>query len=53
MIVVACNTVSAVALDVVQKRANLPVTGVIIPGAEAAMHSTKNKRIGVIVQREQ
>ena len=48
MIVVACNTVSAVALDVVQKRANLPVTGVIIPGAEAAMRSTKNKRIGVI-----
>jgi glutamate racemase len=48
MIVVACNTVSAVALDVVQKRANLPVTGVIIPGAEAAMNSTKSKRIGVI-----
>jgi len=48
MIVVACNTVSAVALDVVQKRANLPVTGVIIPGAEAAMNSTNNKRIGVI-----
>ncbi len=48
MIVVACNTVSAVALDVVQKRANLPVTGVIIPGAEAASKATKNKRIGVI-----
>jgi len=48
MIVVACNTVSAVALDVVQKRANLPVVGVIIPGAEAAMHASKNKRIGVI-----
>ncbi|MEI7905991.1 MAG: glutamate racemase [Bacteroidota bacterium] len=48
MIVVACNTVSAVALDVVQKKANLPVTGVIIPGAEAAIHSTKNSRIGVI-----
>ena len=48
MIVVACNTVSAVGLDVVQKKANLPVTGVIIPGAEAAIRSTKNKRIGVI-----
>lgn len=48
MIVVACNTVSAVALDVVQKKANLPVTGVIIPGAKAAVNSTKNKRIGVI-----
>lgn len=48
MIVVACNTVSAVALDVVQKRANLPVTGVIIPGAEAALASTTSNRIGVI-----
>ena len=48
MIVVACNTVSAVALDVVQKKANLPVTGVITPGAEAATRSSKNKRIGVI-----
>lgn len=48
MIVVACNTVSAVALDIVQKRAHLPVTGVIIPGAEAALNATSSKRIGVI-----
>lgn len=48
MIVVACNTVSAVALDVVQKKANLPVTGVIIPGAEKAVKKTVNRRIGVI-----
>ena len=48
MIVVACNTVSAVALDVVQKYANIPVVGVIIPGARAAMAATKKKRIGVI-----
>ncbi|MCX7984898.1 MAG: glutamate racemase [Bacteroidetes bacterium] len=48
MIVVACNTVSSVALDVVQKRARLPVFGVILPGAEAAVKATKNKRIGVI-----
>ena len=48
MIVVACNTVSAVALDVVQKRANMPVCGVIVPGANAASSATKNKRIGVI-----
>jgi glutamate racemase len=50
MIVVACNTVSAVALDVVQKRAgpSIPVVGVIMPGAAAASASTKNKRIGII-----
>ncbi len=48
MIVVACNTVSAVALDVVQKRAKLPVLGVIVPGAEAAARATKKNRVGVI-----
>jgi len=48
MIVVACNTVSAVALDVVQRLARVPVIGVIVPGAEAAARVTKKKRIGVI-----
>jgi glutamate racemase len=48
LIVVACNTVSAVALDVVQKRANVPVVGVIVPGAEAAVSATESKRVGVI-----
>ncbi len=48
MIVIACNTVSAVALDVVQKRAKVPVVGVIIPGAEAAVNATRKKRVGVI-----
>jgi glutamate racemase len=47
-IVIACNTVSAVALDVVQKRAKIPMVGVILPGAEAAVHASKKKRIGVI-----
>jgi len=48
LIVIACNTVSAVALDVVQKRAKVPVVGVILPGAAAAVQMTKKKRIGVI-----
>ncbi len=48
LIVVACNTVSAVALDVVQKHANVPVVGVIVPGAEAAVQATSKKRVGVI-----
>ncbi len=47
-IIIACNTVSAVALDVVQKRAKVPVLGVILPGAESAVRATKKKRIGVI-----
>jgi len=48
MIVVACNTVSAVALDVVNKRARVPVLGVIAPGAGAAAAVTARKRVGVI-----
>jgi len=48
IIVVACNTVSAVAMDVVQKIARIPVVGVIIPGAEAAVQTTKKKRVGVV-----
>jgi glutamate racemase len=48
MIVVACNTVSAVALEVVQKHSRVPVAGVIVPGAKAAVNATKKKRIGVI-----
>lgn len=48
LIVVACNTVSSVALDVVQKRAKVPVVGMILPGAQSAVKATKKKRIGVI-----
>jgi glutamate racemase len=48
MVVVACNTVSAVALDVVQKLARVPVVGVIQPGAEAAVRASVKRRIGII-----
>lgn len=48
MVVVACNTVSAVALDVVQKRARVPVVGVILPGAAAAVAASASRRVGVI-----
>lgn len=48
MVVIACNTVSAVALDVVQKRAKVPVVGVIQPGASTAVTSSQRKRIGII-----
>jgi glutamate racemase len=48
IVVIACNTVSAVALDVVQKNAKMPVIGVIVPGAQAAVRATAKKRIGII-----
>jgi glutamate racemase len=49
MLIVACNTVSSVALDVIQKEINdIPVIGVVTPGARAAVTRTLAKRIGVI-----
>ena len=47
IIVVACNTVSAVALDVVQKRAKIPVIGVILPGAEAAYRLRRKNELAL------
>jgi glutamate racemase len=51
MVVIACNTVSSVALDVVLEHAKLPVVGVILPGAVAAVKATRNKRVGIIGTR--
>ncbi len=48
MIVVACNTASAVALQSLQNSFNIPIVGVIEPGSEAAVAAAKHKRIGVI-----
>lgn len=47
-IVVACNTASAFALDTIEKELDIPVIGVVKPGAKAAISSTKNKNIGII-----
>ncbi len=48
MVVVACNTVSAVALDVVMKKTKMPVVGVIQPGAAEAVKASRKRRVGVI-----
>jgi glutamate racemase len=48
MIVVACNTASAYALDVLRATLAVPVLGVIEPGARAAVDATRSGRIGVI-----
>ena len=47
-IVVACNTASAFALDAIEKEIDIPIIGVVKPGAKSAVESTKNKRIGII-----
>lgn len=47
-IVVACNTASAFALEELEKEFDIPIIGVIRPGAKTAVENTKTKRIGVI-----
>ena len=55
-IVVACNTVSAVAIDILRAELDLPIIGVIEPGARAALAAisalpkigTKAPKIGVL-----
>ena len=47
-IVIACNTVSAVAPEVLRADLDLPVLGVIEPGARAAVAATRSFRIGVL-----
>jgi glutamate racemase len=47
-IVVACNTVSAVALDILRVELDLPVLGVIEPGARAAAAAAAGEVIGVL-----
>ena len=48
MVVVACNTSTAHALDDLRRRSPVPVIGVIEPGATAAVAATRSGRIGVI-----
>lgn len=47
-IVVACNTASAYALDALEQDCDIPIIGVVKPGAKAAARATQNGRIGVI-----
>jgi glutamate racemase len=48
LLVVACNTSTAVALEALQERFDVPVIGVVEPGAEAAVAQTQSGRVGVI-----
>jgi glutamate racemase len=47
-VVVACNTCSAWALPMLEKKFAVPVFGVILPGVRAALDATRNQRIGII-----
>jgi glutamate racemase len=47
-IVVACNTSTAVGIGALRRRYDLPILGVIRPGATAAALASRNRRVGVI-----
>lgn len=48
MLVIACNTATAVVLDEIQAELEIPVIGVIDPGSRAALKQTNNNKIGII-----
>lgn len=47
-VVIACNTASAYALDEIEKEIEIPIIGVVRPGAKVAVEATRNGKIGVI-----
>ena len=47
-IVIACNTASALALEAVRDEFDIPILGVVAPGARAAVKVTRNRKIGVV-----
>ena len=51
MVVIACNTGSVAALKYLKSHVDLPVIGVIEPGARTAVKNTSNKRVGVIATK--
>ncbi|MDO8644333.1 MAG: glutamate racemase [bacterium] len=48
VVVVACNTASAYALEALRQKFSIPILGVIEPGVRGALGRTRNQRIGVI-----
>src|ERR671927_268811 len=48
LVVIACNTATAAALNTAREVFDIPIIGVITPGAQAAVAATKNKRVAVI-----
>jgi glutamate racemase len=48
LLVLACNTATARALDLVRARSNVPVIGVVRPGAVAAASATRSAHVAVI-----
>ncbi|HHT96795.1 MAG TPA: glutamate racemase [Clostridiales bacterium] len=47
-IVIACNTASAFALDIIKNEIDIPIIGVVNPGAKVAVSTTRNGNVGII-----
>lgn len=47
-IIIACNTVSSNSMDILKNEFDIPLFGVVIPGVNEALKTTKNKKIGII-----
>ena len=47
-IIIACNTASANSLEELRKTFDVPIFGVVVPGASEAVKATKNKKVGII-----
>jgi glutamate racemase len=47
-LIIACNSASSYAVDILKNRLNIPVIGVINPGSKHALQVSKNRKIGVI-----
>jgi glutamate racemase len=48
LVVIACNTATAAALHLARERFDIPIVGVIAPGAQAAAAATRNGRVAVL-----
>ena len=51
LVIIACNTASSVALSHLRERVDVPIIGVVEPGARAALAATTSKRVGVVGTR--
>ncbi len=48
LVILACNTATAVALEIVRESALVPVIGVVRPGAAAALSASATRAVGVL-----
>lgn len=51
LIVIACNTATAAGLAHAQRAFEVPIIGVVEPGARAAARTTRNRRVGVVATK--